>query len=67
MRRQCGRADPNLVGGYEIVFSMVGAFPLKGGSDEGVLLVPLNPGAYTAMYQAGCTGTILCEAYILPF
>lgn len=60
-------ADPNLVGGYETVFSMVGAFALESGSDESVLLVSLNPGAYTAMYQASTAGTILCETYILPF
>ena len=60
-------ADPNLVGGYQKIFSIVGAFPLSTGSDEGVLLVPLNPGAYTAAFTAGGTGTILCEAYVLPF
>ena len=60
-------ADPNLVGGYQKIFSIVGAFPLSAGSDEGVLLVPLNPGAYTAAFKAGGTGTILCEAYVLPF
>jgi hypothetical protein len=60
-------ADPNLVGGFQKVFSLVGAFSLTNGSDEGVLLVPLNPGAYTAVIKAGSAGTILCEAYILPF
>jgi hypothetical protein len=60
-------ADPNLVSGYETIFSLVGAFPLSSGSDEGVLLVPLNPGAYTAQFKAGSAGTILFEAYILPF
>lgn len=60
-------SDPNLVSGYETVFSLLGAFPLEIGSDEGVLLVPLNPGAYTAVFKAGSPGTILCEVYILPF
>jgi hypothetical protein len=60
-------ADPNLVGGYQKIFSIVGAFPLSTGSDEGVLLLPLNPGAYTAAFSAGSAGTILCEAYMLPF
>lgn len=60
-------ADPNLVPGYETVFSMVGAFSLEPGSDEGVLLIALNPGAYTAIFQAGSSGTILAEAYLLPF
>jgi hypothetical protein len=60
-------SDPNLVGGYQTIFSLVGAFPLNIGSDEGVFLVPLNPGAYTAQFKAGSAGTILFEAYILPF
>jgi len=60
-------ADPNLVGGYQRMFSMIGAFPLSTGSDEGVLLVPLNPGAYTAVFKAGGAGNILCEAYVLPY
>jgi hypothetical protein len=59
--------DPNLVNGYQTIFSLVGAFPLKPGSDEGVLLVPLNPGCYTAQFRAGSAGTMLFEAYILPF
>ena len=59
--------DPNLVGGYQKVFSFAGVFPLSNGSDEGVLLVPLNPGVYTAVFKAGSAGTILCETYILPF
>ena len=60
-------SDPNLVSGYETIFSLLGAFPLEAGSDEGVLLVPLNPGAYTAVFRAGSAGTMLCEVYILPF
>jgi hypothetical protein len=60
-------SDPNLVSGYETIFSLVGDFPLESGSDEGVLLVRLNPGAYTAVFQAGGAGTILCDVYILPF
>jgi len=60
-------SDPNLAGGYQTVFSLVGAFPLKTGSDEGVLLVPLSPGCYTAQFRAGSSATMLFEAYILPF
>ncbi len=60
-------SDPNLVSGYQTVFSLLGAFPLGSGSDEGVLLVPLNPGAYTAQFKSSTAGTILCEVYILPF
>jgi hypothetical protein len=60
-------SDPNLKPGYSTIFSIVGAFPLNSGSDEGVLLVPLNPGAYTAVFSAGSAGTILCEVYILPY
>jgi hypothetical protein len=60
-------SDPNLVNGYDTIFSVVGAFQLNIGSDEGVLLLPLDPGAYTAVFQAGSAGTILCEVYILPF
>jgi hypothetical protein len=60
-------SDPNLVNGYDTIFALAGAFPLNSGSDEGVLLVPLNPGAYTAVFQAGSAGSILCEVYILSF
>ncbi len=60
-------ADPNLTPGFSTIFSLVGAFPLNTGSDEGVILLPLNPGAYTAVFNAGSAGTILCEAYILPY
>ena len=60
-------SNPYLAAGYESVFSMVGAFPLIVGSDEGVLLVPLNPGAYTAQFSASSAGAILCEAYLLPY
>lgn len=60
-------SDPNLLNGYNTIFAVAGAFPLNSGSDEGVLLIPLNPGAYTAVFQAGTAGAILCEVYILPF
>jgi len=60
-------SDPNLVSGYETIFSLVGDFPLESGSDEGVLLIQLNPGAYTAVFQAGSGGSILCDVYMLPF
>lgn len=59
--------NSNLAAGYQSVFSMVGAFPLNSGSDEGVLLVSLNPGAYTAQFSAASAGTILCEAYLLSY
>ncbi|QYM79234.1 hypothetical protein K0B96_01050 [Horticoccus luteus] len=60
-------ADPNLVAGYETIFALVGAFPFSSGSDEGVLLVALDPGVYTAVFKGQSAGQILCEAYILPF
>ena len=60
-------SDPNLILGYSTIFSMTGAFPLNSGSDEGVLLIQLPPGAYTAVFKAADAGTILCEVYILPF
>jgi hypothetical protein len=60
-------SDPNLVSGFQTIFSLVGGFPLISGSDEGVLLVSLNPGAYTAAFQAGSAGTMLLEVYILPY
>jgi len=60
-------SDSNLISGYSTIFSLAGAFPLNSGSDEGVLLVQLTPGAYTAVFKAGSAGTILCEVYILPF
>ena len=60
-------SDPNFINGFKTVFSLVGDFPLSDGSDEGVLLVPLQPGAYTAVFKANGTGQILCEAYILQY
>jgi hypothetical protein len=60
-------SDPNLTRGYSTLFSLVGAFPLTPGSDEGVLLAHLNPGAYTGVFRGGSAGTILCEVYVLPF
>jgi hypothetical protein len=60
-------ADPNLVTGYNTIFSLAGAFPLNSGSDEGVALISLNPGAYTIAFQATSGGQMLCEAYLLPF
>jgi hypothetical protein len=59
--------DPNLTSGYSSIFSLIGAFPLASGSDEGILLVELNPGAYSGVFTASDAGTILCEVYILPF
>jgi hypothetical protein len=59
--------DPILVGSYSTIFSLVGAFPLRAGSDEGLLMVPLNPGAYTAVFKGASAGTILGEVYLLPF
>jgi hypothetical protein len=60
-------ADPNLTGGYSAMFSLTGAFPLANASNEGVLLVQLNPGAYTGVFSAATAGTILCEVYFLPY
>jgi hypothetical protein len=60
-------ADPNLISGYSTIFSLTGAFPLNAGSDEGILLIQLPAGAYTAVFSAANAGTILCEVYILPF
>lgn len=60
-------ADPNLMPGFETIFSIVGAFPFTAGSDEAVLLAQLKPGAYTAVFQAANSGTILAEAYVLPY
>ena len=60
-------ADPNLVAGYDAVFAMVGEFPLTSGSHEGVMLTPLKPGAYTAIFKGTGSGQILCEAYLLPY
>ncbi len=59
--------DPNLTSGYSTIFSLAGAFPLISGSDEGVLLAQLSPGAYTSVFKSASAGTILCEVYILPF
>ena len=60
-------ADPNLISGFQAVFALVGAFQLNSGSDEGVLLLSLQPGAYTAVTSAIGTGSVLSEVYILPF
>lgn len=66
-RSSAWSADSNLVGGYQTMFSLAGAFPLNPGSDEGVLLIALNPGSYTVATSAGGAGSVLSEAYILPF
>jgi len=60
-------ADPNLVAGLNTVASRAGAFPLSDTSDEGVALLPLKPGAYTAAITANTGGELLCEAYFLPY
>jgi hypothetical protein len=60
-------SDPNLTRGYSTIFAAAGAFLLANGSDEGVLLMQLSPGAYTAEFGASTAGAILCEVYILPF
>lgn len=60
-------ADPNLVSGYKAISARIGAFPLSDTSDEGVLLIPLPPGEYTAVFKGKSAGQILCETYILPF
>jgi len=59
--------DPNLSGGYQTIFSLVGAFQLTNGSNDSVLLMALQPGAYTSAVSAGGAGTVLCEVYFLPF
>lgn len=60
-------ADPNLLPGYKAIASRIGAFPLSDSSDEGVLLLPLQPGAYTAVFKVSTSGQILCETYLLPY
>lgn len=60
-------SDQNYVPGYQTVFSMVGAFPLLNNSDEGVVVVALAPGAYTAVFKASSSGEILTEGYVLPY
>lgn len=59
--------DPNLLLGFQEIFAAAGAFQLKSGSDEGVMLVQLQPGAYTAVARASNAGQILLEVYILSY
>lgn len=60
-------ADPDLLPGYKMIAAAAGAFPLPDDSDEAVALIPLPPGAYTAVFNAHSSGDLLCETYILPF
>lgn len=59
--------DPNLSGGFQTIFSLVGAFQLNTGSTDSVLLIALQPGVYTSAVSVGGSGTLLCEIYFLPF
>ncbi|HZZ18189.1 MAG TPA: hypothetical protein VFE25_02410 [Opitutaceae bacterium] len=61
-------ADPNLVAGMKIVFSLTGAFPFPSGSSDCAALVFLQPGAYTVQAGSqGADGQLLTEVYVLPF
>jgi hypothetical protein len=61
-------ADPNLIPGFDAVFSVAGAFPFPSGTSDCVGLFQLRPGAYTAQgTSGGDQGEILLEVYILPF
>lgn len=60
-------SDVNLIPGYKLIAARVGAFPLSDSSDEGILMVPLAPGAYTAVFRGTTAGEVLSEIYILPF
>jgi hypothetical protein len=56
--------EANLVDAAE----STGAFALPTTSDDSALLIPLNPGAYTAVIDGvgGTTGLALAEVYVVP-
>jgi hypothetical protein len=60
-------ADPNLSGGFQTIFSLVGAFLLNTRSNDSVLLLALQPGSYTSAVSVGGAGTLHFEIYFLPF
>jgi hypothetical protein len=61
-------ADPNLVIGFQTIFSLVGAFQFQSGSTDCSALVLLAPGAYTIQGSSpGADGELLTEVYVLPY
>ena len=64
---------PNVQGtnaaGYQLIFDMVGAFPLTPGAGDWATLQLLPPGGYTLVATApsATQGRVLCEAYFLPY
>jgi hypothetical protein len=61
-------SDPNLVAGFQAVFSLVGAFQFTGGSSDCAGLVLLEPGAYTVQGSTSTPGgQFLTEVYVLPY
>ena len=61
-------SDPNLVAGFQAVFSAVGAFQFTSGSSDCAGLVLLPPGAYTVQGStSGASGQFLTEVYVLPY
>jgi hypothetical protein len=61
-------SDPNLVPGYNALFSLAGAFQFTSGSSDCAGIMFLPPGAYVAQGSTpGPSGEILAEVYILPF
>jgi hypothetical protein len=61
-------SDPNLVPGFQALFTLAGAFQFPSGSADCATLMLLSPGAYlvTASTNASA-GEILTEVYVLPY
>lgn len=61
-------SDPNLVPGFQAVFTAVGAFQFPSGSSDCAGLVLLAPGAYTVQGSTpAAAGQFLTEVYVLPY
>jgi hypothetical protein len=61
-------SDPNLVPGFQALFSLAGAFQFPSGSADCATFVLLSPGAYLVTAStSGSGGQVLTEVYVLPY
>jgi hypothetical protein len=61
-------SDPNLVPGFQAIFSLAGAFQYPSASADCAALVLLQPGAYLVNSSSnGPAGEVLTEVYVLPY
>jgi hypothetical protein len=61
-------SDPNLVPGFQAMFSLAGAFQFPSDSADCATLVFLSPGAYLVTASTSSSaGQVLTEVYVLPY